>query len=719
MKDECWLEMDIYWFQGKPLQEKITALFDRITPLWAQEPNARKGLSLCAGWLFDSVLYWNGKLDDPIVCCQAPLYEQWTYRRLKQLITALKQEADRRELHHFHVALMLMGTPSNALDEEASCGGWLGRTDSKRDRHHYSIAGKWFPEHPEITDSQFGAFDFGLPVRVPENEAVCHREKPTFGEYMADKLCGLSEHVGVDGLVFRDRIFTPAYVRGSSKRYRGQQETDYWTGTFLRLFEVIKQQRPSFLVIGYDSGTSSIEEWRSHGFDLERVAMSGNLDLWISQTWASAWQDYWPMHAMGYTFQLTNVLVDLAMLAHTPCKHLVLFETFDAWEPWDTIHEFPHKLTWEIWAYSHAAVIKPGGEVKRTDGCYLSWMNHGSELLPEASVEFVRHAIEQSAADLTREPVPGGPCLVYHRAGLEALLQSPEDFSRGEEVDDWAAMLLKYGMPVLSITRSEWLVEVKADAFVFPAPAKMEPPIAQALLEKLHGGTPVLFTGQGKLLAEPLRSALGIAVTEQPALAHLPSAGTVLQALAEHVGTAGLVLNQRYRTLADSDDWESLIRALDGPVLAKHRHLPCWIWETPEWGTPGEMHLTIETIQSPQLYQAVALAFGAGGYGKEQISWSNVHRQRPIAFLFWRYPGENGANGKPEIGGLAGNLETGLIGNSQFGVEARLSIQSSEAWDCQGFKPFSPGKIGKDGDRFRIALAGHKAGLFTLRSRGE
>ena len=84
MNKECWTEMDLYWFQGGAVDDKVRELFDRLTPLWTREPDARKGLTICAGWLYDSVLYWNGRLEDPIATCQAPTYEVWTYLRLKQ-----------------------------------------------------------------------------------------------------------------------------------------------------------------------------------------------------------------------------------------------------------------------------------------------------------------------------------------------------------------------------------------------------------------------------------------------------------------------------------------------------------------------------------------------------------------------------------------------------------------------------------------------------------
>ncbi|HZG75793.1 MAG TPA: hypothetical protein VEZ72_08030, partial [Paenibacillus sp.] len=362
MNRECWTEMDLYWFQGGDLQGKVGDLFDRLTPLWARNPEARKGLTLCAGWLFDSVLYWNGDLDDVIATCQAPTYEPWTYGRAAKLVRMLKDEAKARRLADFHVGLILLGGKTMAYNAEATCEGWSGRTEETKERAHYNIEGKWFYEHPEVDWDRYGVPYFGSVVNVAEGEAVCEEASPTFGRYFADKLCDLFQRTGFDAVVLRDGVFTRAYCRGNRARYMEPRLADELNQSFVDLFARMKRQMPELVIIGYDSGTSSMEEWRSHGFDLEKVAKSGHLDLWITQTWASAWQDYWPAHGMGYTFQLANVLVNLAMLADTPCNHMFLIETFDAWEPWDSVHQYPSKVAWEIWAYSHAAGFGSGGE---------------------------------------------------------------------------------------------------------------------------------------------------------------------------------------------------------------------------------------------------------------------------------------------------------------------------------------------------------------------
>ncbi|MFZ2654679.1 MAG: hypothetical protein WAX69_07150 [Victivallales bacterium] len=38
MKQESWLEADLYWFQQKNPQTSASELFERLRPLWAREP---------------------------------------------------------------------------------------------------------------------------------------------------------------------------------------------------------------------------------------------------------------------------------------------------------------------------------------------------------------------------------------------------------------------------------------------------------------------------------------------------------------------------------------------------------------------------------------------------------------------------------------------------------------------------------------------------------
>lgn len=667
MNQETWLEMDLYWFQQGDWKDSVPALFDRLVPLWSWAPEARKGLTLCAGWLMDSILAWNGNPDDPIPTCEPPTYQPWTYRRAGALIGEIKAEANRRGIDDFHVALLVLASEHMVIDESL-CIGWCGRTDEADERAKYHIRGGWCAKHPEVISRTRPLFRWGAAVQPDASDPVVEDEPLPFWEYLARKTASVSGALNIDGVLFRDGVFTPAYIRGGAKRYADPDERDLLTRHMIDSFQLMKALRPGFLVMGYSSGTSAMEEYRSHGFDLEAVAQSGCLDLWITQTWASAWQDYWPAHSMGYTFQLTSLLVHAAQLAKTPCRHLFLIETFDAWEPFDSIRQYPAKVAWEIWAYSHAAVRLPDGAIKQAAGVYVSWMNRGPELLGTDGVDFLVQNFREAASDLKQQPVPGGPVLVYDRDTLQALTREPTEYSRGEEIDDWSAMLIKYGVPVLSITRTEWLGACEADGFILGPTRALASDAVSSLLQKAEQGVPLLLLGQASAHHARLVEAWEILTESVPVTKKLPSAGLLALHLAEAVGTEAVVLNQRARSLGRGAAWESLIECLSGPVAARHRHRRVVLWETPEWGTPGDLHLSIRSIESPQTYMAIAHEMAREGWGGEAVQWQNNDWTKPAAWLFWRCPGRG-------LTLLVGNLETGLTGNSQFCIrgEARLT----------------------------------------------
>lgn len=703
MNGECWLEMDLYWFQGAPLERKVEELFDRLGPLWRRAPDARKGLTLCVGFLPESVLLWNGEPDDPILCCRPPTYEPWTYRRLAEVVHAVRAGAEARGLSDFHVGLIVWGGVGVPEGTPLKPPQPHGRTEEASQAAHYHHIGRWYHQHPEVRDSRFITYYyFGAQVRLGPDEKLLPPGKPTLAEYFARKWADLARYVGFDAVLFRDNVFSLEYHRGGEKtRYKDPADRRDWTRSLLDLLRRVKSAMPETIVIGYSSGGAAMEDWRSHGFDLEALARGGDLDLWITQTWGSAWQDYWPIHSMGITFQLTSVLAHAAMLADTPCKHLFLVETFDAWEPWDAIHQYPSKVAWQVWAYSHATTLLPGGRVRRPDGFYSSWMNRGQQLLDREAVDKVLSILNAASADLARDPRPTGPCIVYHRAGLDRLLDAPADYCRGESFDDWTSMLVKYGLPVLSVTRSEWLDRLgPVDALLFPVPAAADRSCIDSLLARLKQGTPVLITGQAGVISEPLRRALGIEITP-PVRAALASPGTLHDpALAERLATTALVLRQAAHSMAESPDWQPVIRCAGAPVFARHTRLPVWLWQTPEWGTPDEYNLSLRSIGSPETYAAVAASLA----DTLPLRWVNDKWWQPVAFLAWRYP----AGG---AGALLGNIETGVTGHSQQLVSGTLHAPAPRSRLIAGPEPARcapvPGGL-------RVTLAAHKFCVLAL-----
>ncbi|MFV0416154.1 MAG: hypothetical protein ACK5NG_07275 [Chthoniobacterales bacterium] len=589
-----------------------------------------------------------------------------------------------------------MGIETQSFPESAG-EGWSGRTEQLEEKANYDIEGKWFFEHPEVMDERFGKFHFGAQVTLPTNEAVASPEDCIFGDYFVAKFSSLASALKIDAVLFRDHVFTKAYVRGfGGARYMPPAWREELNEAIANVFRGLKAKNPSLITIGYSSGSSAMEEWRSHGFDLEALANTGCLDLWITQTWASAWQDYWPAHGMGFTFQLTSLLTHAAMLAKSPTKHLFVLETFDAWEPWDSIHQYPSKVAWEISAYSHATVKESDGQNRRVAGFYLSWLHRSKELLPEKTVSQVCGWLNDTQSSLADNPTPGGPCLVYDRAGLLASINSPSDFSRGEELDDYCAMLLKFGVPVLSVVRRENMMQVEADGWIIPTMNQIDRPMLQWLRNESSAGHSILLLGSPDCLEAEVRDDLKLKTIPLPRHAQKPDTIHFSPEAAELVDAQGAAWNQFSRSLETSDAWETQISALGGPVFSQLKETHIFFWEPPEWGTPTELHLTTRSTGSPEGWQAVAGLFAANGWGKASLKFQNEDLQKPVCFLFWRYPLAN------TTGVLLGNLETGTMGNSQFCVRAKLTGLEKVTFD----EKFQPVKHHCEGD-LHITLSPH------------
>lgn len=670
---EVWAEVDCAFFQQGDLQEQVGALCDRLELLYATEPG-RNGLILCAGWLLDAALDYSGDFSSPVPTFQPPVYCPGTYADLADMVAKLRCEATLREWNNFHVGILFVGVPEMVFDEKHTGG----RTDQPADRVHYCIRGRWFAEHPEILDERTGRVSYARPVRAGEPGA--DGGNPVFGLWLADRLCAFTRDMGFSALVLRDGFFTNPYVRNNRPWRTMPADLRAETmDSILQFMGRLKSRRPELLTIGYSNGTSPVEEWRSQGFDLEELARSGHLDLWITQTWGGAWQDHWPLQGMGYTFQLANLLVEQAMLAETPVKHLFVIETFDAWEPWNTIRDYPEKLAWSIWAHTHAGLCLGGDAVRRCAGAYISWMNNGSTLLSAEDGTFVADTLRSASLDAGRSS-PAGMVLVYHRTGLEGLIARSSSCSHGEEMDDWSGMLLKYAVPILFVVRFERMGEIRADGLIFPVPDALSAAGLEALRHHTGTGGPLVLMGQASAYDHRLRAAYGIDIEEPSATTDLPSAATVAEESAPVIRSRGLAINQRRRSLAASKDWTPLITALGGPVFARHRSLPVLVWETPEWGDLACSHLTCRTVQSLQLYQLVAseirriLAESCG------VRFDLEDNDLPLACPWWR-----SLDGRIWL--LPGCLESGMTGASLRGAAARIcpkEVKAEKSIDRQG-----------------------------------
>lgn len=523
-----WLELDLYWFRQADLEGSAQQFWDRFLPLYAGIEGYR-GIILSVAWTIGPVMEWSGNLQQKVsvpsgtgmsleqpvngwVEEKAPLTgtteerkrqwaarfakssvggtkrrpsDNWTYADLKKLSAALKQEAQRNGVPGFKVGMFNTGGTS-AYGEHTP---W-----ARRHPEAFTMGRSFNPSAPLHADpSPLGGLPGGIPEGMPVHDAY------------AAQWGSLSKAVGLDAILLRDSIGLPVtYRRGgpwgplapSAQVIRKATEG---TATLVRK---TKQANPDALVMMYSNGASAVADWRCNGLDVESIAREGYLDVWIDQTWSGSWNEvgvrrksFWNSPTQGWTYQLGYMLLHAAVLADTKVRHYSLVETFDAWEDWDILHSVPERLRWAIWAYSHATVKTPRG-LKLPAGFYISWCNRGDGLLSEDDVRFLAGTINAAIVDARQTTQVFGPTLVYSREAMEWQVDHAQPYTDIKEwIDEHAATVIKWPVPILSVTRIEWLPQVHSDLFILQTPSHLAPDHRAYIAHLMEKGQPVAIFG--------------------------------------------------------------------------------------------------------------------------------------------------------------------------------------------------------------------------------
>ncbi|MGD0221145.1 MAG: hypothetical protein ABSF71_02310 [Terriglobia bacterium] len=539
-----WLEIDLYWFEQKDIPGSVHTFWERFQPLFAGVEGYR-GVILNVGWTVACVMEWSGNLDQRIDLPQGsgqqkwvdergPYtgtteerkrqfnarfakpqmverrgYDAWTYGDVKKLGAALRGEASRRGISELKVGLLNYA--------------W---TDA------YGEVAPWAKRHPEAftaPQSRLGAWSPGSffdpaaklhadPVRLgglPEGIL----EGTLVHKAYAAQWGSLSKAVGLDAVMLRDSFGMPVpYERWGpfGALAPSPESIRDSTAAVAALVREIKQANPQALVMMYSNAASAVADWRSNCMDLESIAKEGYLDIWVDQTWAGAWNEvglrqesFWNDPWLGWTYQLAYTLLHAAVLANTKVRHYPLIETFDAWESWDVIHTAPDRLRWGIWAYSHAAVKTPKG-LKLPAGSYISWANQGKRLLEPEDVRFLADNANAAIADARNTTKVLGPTLVYSR---EAMQWQADHAAPNRDIKEWideqAASVDKWPVPILSVTRVEWLPQVDSDLFIFQTPSHLAPRETAYIAKLIQRGRPVAIFGSPAGGIDPELAQLG------------------------------------------------------------------------------------------------------------------------------------------------------------------------------------------------------------------
>lgn len=654
-----WLEMDLTWFDpARDMQPQIDELLNRVAPLLTSVDGER-GIFFNVGWLIDLVTEWTGR-PEQFIPTRSRRTAKWagqTYADLGGFISLLRERAAHCDLADLKVGVLFVGWGHVVWPPELKI---------------YDFDSDWYDRHPELYAPPMNFI--GMPVLIPGNrlKADDHayatapdglEEGTYFPDFFGAQWGDLSQFLGLDAIHLRDGLTGPmVYTRNGpfgASAPADPEAVRAFNRSVCDLFRQTKRGNPEALVVGYSSAISPVADWRVGCVDFESLVAEGFIDGWVEQTWGGAWQDWWHQLWKGWTFQLGNLLTRGALIARaneqrdTPCKFYNLIETWDGWEPWDTLHQVPEKLRWAMWAFSHAGVLTPQG-VKPPDGSYISWMNNGQmDLLSEADIAFIGNNLDAAQASAAAIEEIFGPTLVYNRPMMAWLSDNHPDWNASEWIDDQAAMLLKWGVPVLAITRTEWLSEVRPSSLIVQTPGQLDDEVWQTLESSIG---PVLASGRADLLDDGIRQMLGIEASgelQEPEF-------YVCHGDAEQTPPYDRPYLPPHQPVEVVDSVAVHYRTRQTPLLASRGN---WIyWQPPDWSEPFNQFVPKYQMGSsfPHYRTAALLHEFARRAGLSHVA--GVEWAAPFTLSLWRSSGT--------IMLLLGNLETGYFGDSRTAREA-------------------------------------------------
>jgi hypothetical protein len=668
-RHDRWIEIDLAWFSPEKNAWGAPEAVARLAPL-LRAATASRGVVLNCQWLVDLITEWRGDLSQklPFQGKVPPAWQGVPYANLKFALTALREALVGEGMADTHIGVLFHGRGCFIV------------------ANLYGNEGSWSARHPELYPPGGADID---PRRPLAADTYPYASKPggieagtTFAALFGAQWGHFSRAIGFDAIVLRDGFLgSTLYARVGPWGVApppSPADAAEWHAAIAGIYRELKRARPDALVLGYSSAASAIGEYRIGAFDLEQLVADGDIDLWIDQTWGGAWQDFWSWERLGWTFQLAHLLVHRTMIAAgnarragAPCRHLHLIETWDAFEPWDTMHQVPEKLRWAIWAFSHAAVETPAGP-RLSDGAYISWAtDYARRLLSPEDITWLSTHLDAADADAADFTGADGATLLVCRDSVRWLAANHPRENALEWIDDQAGLLMKWGVSCLSAAPIAW-----ADAV----------PVERLLLAQAAGT-------RGD---ESAATAISARAAAAPALVLTGRADTIHPRLCEQAGVSptGALANPGYRPLGEVigpvesppipcvfvravqplalPAAHALATAGDQFLLTRHNDRPLYVWQAQDWAdnTPAQNPIRRSQFGSTRIFSALAAALQADLAAAGQAHLDAIPTDYPVAFHAWRT-----RSGQRF---LLGNLETGMIGDSRYPRAVRLRVPAAD-----------------------------------------
>jgi hypothetical protein len=661
LKTDRWIEIDLSWFDPEPVAaaRRADLFIQRCLPLY-EGVNGEIGMIMNCGWVIDLVTEWTGNPGQALPF-RTNFLNKWktrTYEELRQLFQSIRQSAAGHGLNGYKIGVMFVGW-GEFLNHEGM----------------YDIYGNWYDRHREM-----------YPMSTKMNPAIpLHEDQypyawrpegiaegTRFSELFAGQWKDLSQFLSLDAIHLRDSFAGEiVYERVGPFGLTAPADTSEIAGysaAWIELYRRVKESNPAALVMGYSSAISAVAEWRVGCVDLERLVADGAIDIWIDQTWGGAWQDFWSTEWKGWTFQLAYLTAHRAVIeagnTHRaqPCRHYHLIETWDGWEPFDTLHQVPGKLLWAIWAFSHAAYVDGLGGSSVPHGSYISWANNrAGQLLSVEDIRFLSVHLNEAQKSARQLEKVYGPRMVYNRPVLERLTEEKPQQNCSEYIDDYVGLLTKWGVPCLTVVRTENLEAAGGrEILLYQVPGALGDEAACFMAQASERGVPQVLIGRLDMIDQQAAELVGlqaIGEKEERGFVYVSPRPSSCINVADLPKNMVIHLPERQPAKVTETDAEILLETGHTPLLVSRKGTRVLYWQPQDWSKPGNPHLAKFQLGDLAPYAMAARWIHAAAKNAGLTYLEEVPYAQPIAFHYWR------SGGCAHL--LFGNLETGLAGDAR------------------------------------------------------
>lgn len=657
-----WVEVDLDWFMIGEVEERTKQFAERVSPLF-KDATGNFGVVVNVGWVSDLIYLWQG-LPDQLIPLESSRLEKIkgaTYKDLRKFFKSLRSSLSEIGLGNAKLGVMVVGWGAFVFPEDTG--------------EYYDVTSEWKRRQPHLYAHRVSEIpgtdlDFRLGLAADKNPYAAFpaglTEGQNFGNFVAKQWSALSTFLEIEVLHLRDGWFGPMIYRRSG--YYGVRaspdpvENATWSVALADVCREIKQQKSDTFLMLYSSALGANVENLVGCIDMEKVISEGHVDAFIDQSWGGAWQDWWPMQGIGWTFQLQNILSHAAELrrgSKSKARHYYLVETFDGWEPWDTLHRTPAKLQWAIWAYAHAMALTTDG-LQPADGAYISWMNNPyGELLSQEDIKFLSLELQASVASALSVKRLKGVTVFHNRDAINSVQATNPAAVQGLFWEDDLAMASKWGFPIGAVVHSDESAGVRGVVYI-PRPTEAQVSLVRALAQN---GSKAILAANPEQIPQRLAADLGLSL-DQSLLAERGFEPLELE-FGHKPGWDVVSLDSRIRARSNDDGSGAALTLRSGePIVILTKDI-AW-WQPPIASDQEYSNILTTRFGSFRPFRAIASAANKFLSEIGEISLAEVDAHETVVIQSWQTECSTYV--------LLGNVESAVVADSRWPRRIRLNI---------------------------------------------